>query len=324
LAPSWPTVSIVMPTRGSSDLVERSLSAALADSATSEAIVVLDPPADAGDSGVIVDRLAALDSRVRVVQAASQDAARRGQAARNDGVVAARSELIVALDDDVVARPDTISGHARRHAATCGLVVVGYMPVARAASGWFSSPPSRFYSGSYERECSRFRREPASILKRLWGGNLSVRRADWLAAAEMSLGRGGYHDDRAFGLALHELGLRAVFDPELRAEHWYRRSIAQFVRDARDSARGEHAFGLAPTSTSLDDELRLARFLRWTSRRRATWAVSVGAAGMLALGAAATRFARGEELAARALWRLGRERGLLDIQREPNDMHRFG
>jgi glycosyltransferase involved in cell wall biosynthesis len=314
LASSSPTVSVVMPTRGSGELVVRSLLAALADPATAEAVVVVDRPKDGGDSEELVDQLAALDSRVRVVRVDSQAAARRGQSARDDGARAARGELIVALDDDVVAHVGTISGHARHHADSSRLVVVGYMPVVEAASRGFSRAPARFYSASYERECARFRREPSSILKRLWAGNLSVRRADWITAAEISRGRGGYHDDRAFGLALGELGLRAVFAPELRADHWYGRSIAEFVRDARDSAVGEHNLGLAHGVARSDGDRRLTRLFRWSSHRRGTWALGVAAAGALALVASAARFGRGEEVAASALWRLGRERGFHEIR----------
>jgi hypothetical protein len=49
----------------------------------------------------------------------------------------------------------------------------------------------RFYSMIYQRECARFRSDANAILERLWAGNLSVRRADWLAAAEISRARGG-------------------------------------------------------------------------------------------------------------------------------------
>jgi glycosyltransferase involved in cell wall biosynthesis len=314
LASSPPTVSVVMPTRGSGELVVRSLLAALADPATFEAIVVLDRPEDCGDSEKIVDQLAALDPRVRVVRVGSQAAARRGQSARDDGARAARGELIVALDDDVVAHVGTISGHAGHHAVSSGLVVVGYMPVVEAASRGFRRAPARFYSASYERECSRFRSDSSSILKRLWAGNLSVRRADWIAAAEISHGRGGYHDDRAFGLALEELGLRAVFAPELRADHSYSRSIAEFVRDARDSAVGERHLGLADGDAPLGGYRRLKRLLRWSSRWRGTWAFGVAAAGAVALVASAARFGRGEEVAASVLWLLGRERGFHEIR----------
>src|SRR6266516_3733621 len=205
---SPPTVSVVMPTQGRSELIERSLTAALDDPATSEGIVVLDRSSESDGSEAIIDRLTALDPRVRVIRTASRAPGRRGQAARDEGARAARGELIVALDDDVIACPGTISGHARHHGGGSRLVVVGYMPVLLPASGRFGQPAARYYSSSYERECSRFRRDPDSILERLWGGNLSVGRADWLAAAELSRGRGGYHDDRAFGLALRELGLR--------------------------------------------------------------------------------------------------------------------
>jgi Glycosyl transferase family 2 len=308
-----PTVSVVMPTRGRSELVARSMAAALADPATTELIAVLDERGEGERPETIAARLAALDPRVHVVQLASAPQGRRGQAARDEGARAAQGELVVALDEDVVACPGTITGHTRHHAKESQLAVVGYMPVMVATGGRFRQPAARYYSSSYEREVSRFRNDPDSILERLWGGHLSLRRQDWLSAADLSRGRGGYHDDRVFGLALRELGLRGVFDPALRAEHWYSRSISQFVRDARDSAAGEHAIG---ASTLSSNDRRAARVLQRAARGPLTWAMSVSAASALALGAAALGFERAEDLAARALWRLGRERGYFDARRE--------
>jgi hypothetical protein len=306
-----PTVSVVMPTRGRSELVTRSMAAALADPATTELIAVLDKRGEGERPETIAARLAALDPRVRVVQLASGPPGRRGQAARDEGARAAQGELVVALDEDVIACPGTIAGHTRHHAKGSQLAVLGYMPVMVAAGGRFRQPAARYYSSSYEREVSCFRNDPDSILERLWGGHLSLRRQDWLSAADLSRGRGGYHDDRVFGLALRELGLRGVFDPALRAEHWYSRSISQFVRDARDSAAGEHAIGASPTNNGA-----AAGILQWASRGPVTWAIAVSAAGTLALGGAALGFEHAEDLAARALWRLGRERGYLDACRE--------
>ncbi len=51
-------------------------------------------------------------------------------AARQAGVEAASGEVVVLLDDDVVAEPGLVTGHARAHADRDGVVVVGYAPVA--------------------------------------------------------------------------------------------------------------------------------------------------------------------------------------------------
>src|SRR5215211_5162444 len=94
-----PTVSVVTPTRGRSELVVRSVAAALADPATMEVIVVLDEHGEGKRPKTIAERLAALDPRVRIVQLASGPPGRRGQAARNEGARAAHGELVVALDE---------------------------------------------------------------------------------------------------------------------------------------------------------------------------------------------------------------------------------
>jgi Glycosyltransferase like family 2 len=309
------TVSVVIPVRGWGELVERSVSAALADPAASEVVAVFDRSDIANRSRSTVDRVAALDSRIQVVEVMTDVVPRRGQAARDEGARAAQGEVVVALDADVIARPGTISGHAQHHARAAGVAVVGYMPVVLGQSSRLTRSLVHFYDTSYERECVRFRNDPGRILERLWGGNLSVRRDDWLAAAEISRARGGYHDDRAFGLALRALGLRAIFDPALRADHWYRRSFSQFVRDARDSAIGEHeiteTYGLASKETAP----RFAGLGRWISSHRGTWDTCVAAVGGLAVGASAIGLDRVELLAAQALWRLGRVRGTIDVKR---------
>jgi hypothetical protein len=235
-------------------LLERCVRAVLADEATSEVVVVIDgddPPSARAMAAVAAD-----DCRVRVANLDPKaDPRSRAQTARQLGARMARSDVLLSLDDDVVVGPGLVTGHARRHADDDGLVVVGYMPVRRRAPGEEREPGTvRLYREGYERACRRYRDDPESILRGLWAGNVSVRRAHWLAVPELPPGEATAHIDRRFGRQLAEAGLRGVFDPGLLAEHWYERSPHHFlvgagemaVDDARQGENTGRAHRLAP------------------------------------------------------------------------------
>jgi GT2 family glycosyltransferase len=224
-----PSVSVVIPTRGRAERLPAVLAPLLADHATAEVVVVVD---DDDDSFALLQALAARYDRVRTLRIPRSGAAR----ARLAGVRQAYHDVVLLLDDDVLARPGLVTGHALRHAGRTGLVVVGHMPVAlpeRRGPGEFAT---HRYAREYERHCARWEADPESILTSLWAGNVSLRRGDWLRVA----GDGadlvdGYHEDLDFGLRCRAAGLRGFFDRSLRAEHLYVRDPRAFARDARSS-----------------------------------------------------------------------------------------
>jgi hypothetical protein len=227
---SLPSVAVVVPTAGRrSQLLLELTRAALADNATSELIVVVDGAAT--ETTRILSQVA--DSRVEVLSfSATEPGHHRGQEARDHGVRAAGSDVILALDDDVVPRAGLVSGHARRHCLGENLVVVGYMPVSTDNT----TAAVRLYDRDYERACEAYERDPAAVLEGLWGGNVSVRREHWLRAIERPWVDAGYHGDQEFGLRLQELDMRGIFDRSLRAEHRYGRTARGLIRDAELSA----------------------------------------------------------------------------------------
>src|SRR3954463_12017262 len=183
-----PTVAVVVPTAGRRrhDLL-RSLESILHDPATTEVAVAAAAPAD--EPLPEVPR----DPRVRTVRVprGTDDSDERGERAREWAVSCATSEVVLALDDDVVAEPGLVTRHASRHRSR-GIVVVGYMPVAQSGLALRWRPAGRYYSRSYEATCSRYEMRLGEILKSLWGGNLSIRRSDWLRARDVDGIRGGY------------------------------------------------------------------------------------------------------------------------------------
>ena len=310
-----PTVAVVIPTAGGrAALLRRALPRLLADPGTSELIIVLDR--DDSDTEAIVRWYADADPRVRWARSSgpTRPALSREHGARDLGVRLAESQVILALDDDVEPAFGLVSGHARHHVERDAQVVVGYMPVVPPASrrGGLRAT-AQLYANTYARECTRFRADPATVLVGLWGGNFSLPRHHWLRAARDMPGSAGYHVDREFGLRLRRLGLNGVFDPNLRADHWYRRSMPQLVNDARSSGQGVARLRAAyPELASLDPERPMALLLRplvWASGHPWGWRLETGGLRAVAVVAAACRLPAVEYACVRTLWRLAAERG---------------
>jgi glycosyltransferase involved in cell wall biosynthesis len=232
---SVPSVAVVVPTHNRRDQVVGLARLVLADSATTELIVVADACTD-GTAGALSEGCGH-DDRLRVVEV---DYASQFHTI-HVGIALASADVVLVLDDDV--RPDRglVAGHARRHAGTTSLVVVGYIPTR------LDSPrkPGQFarylYAAEYERQCRIFETDPLRIFDNFWAGNFSLRRSDATqtrpgapAGDHRALSR---HADRDFGFRCRQAGLTAVFDRSLRAEHRYSRPLDAFLRDAWDSGK---------------------------------------------------------------------------------------
>ncbi len=277
-------VSVVVPTYRRRDGLSEVLAPLLADPATLEVVVVV----DGGDDGSLelLQGLAAAEPRL--VPLGTPNAG--GAAARQHGVDRARGEVVLLLDDDVVAGPGLVSGHARHHRDATDLVVLGHMPVTVPPR----RHPSRFsallYAADYDGMCRRYDEDPRLVLLRLWGGNVSLRR-EQLHRVPYDSGpfRRTNHSDRDFGLRCADAGLVGRFDRTLLAAHRYDRPATAFARDARKQGAGRygvhrlHADRLPPFG--LDDTVadlpRPARALVRTDRVPALGATA--RAGLLSL-----------------------------------------
>ncbi len=168
--------------------------------------------------------------------------------ARQIGFDRSLSDVVLFLDDDVIAGPLLALAHARHHTRRAGQVVVGYMPVA--GTGPQGSAVARIYSSDYEMSCAAYDREPLTVLLMLWGGNVSIRRADGLVVPQASESfLHPQHEDRDFGLRCAAAGLVGVFDRNLVAEHRYERTPAQLLRASRDQAIAHGALRAAHPGT---------------------------------------------------------------------------
>jgi glycosyltransferase involved in cell wall biosynthesis len=284
-----PTISVVVPTYNRRDNLEAVVRPLLEDPATTELVVVVDGCNDGSIEHL--EGIAQAEPRLKPLFVENGGAARAQQA----GVEAAAGDVVLIIDDDVIAAPGLVTGHARHHAARQGIVVLGYMPTRVPARREPGGPATALYARAYEQSCERYEHDPQEILRSLWGGNLSLRRRDCLRVPlETHAFRERYHYDREWGLRCLKAGLDGVFDRALLAEHRHRRPLAAALRDARNEGRGRvrlhqlHGDILGPLDT-LAFERNLPPPARWLVRAaRYPWVYPV----LLALLTSLAKLAR--------------------------------
>ena len=224
---SPPTVSVVVASRNRRHMLRAFVEAVARDRGVAELIVVLD--GDVDGSHAFLDSMRGQFPFVRPVL--TEHRGHLGTLAL--GVEESSSEVVLLMDDDVVAGPGLATGHARRHADSSDLVVMGYMPV-RLHDG--ASPATRLYAAEYEAHCERIESGELAVLRGLWLGNVSARRDDLLRIGIPSDTYAAFwHSDLELGLRLEAGGLHGVFDRRLEASHMHARTADAFLRDARDA-----------------------------------------------------------------------------------------
>lgn len=230
-----PTISVVIPTFNRRARLSRMLEPLLADDAAREVVVVV----DGCDDGSIELLREVAAGEPRLVPLYIDNSGE--MAAREAGIRRAGSDVVLLLDDDVLARPGLVAGHARAHQHAEGLVVLGYMPPLLPRKRRAADAATFLYAAEYEDACRLYEDASGEILLGLWAGNVSLRRDDALRVGLPSTAFGAirYHPDMELGLRLKRAGLTGVFDRSLRADHLHERSFAAFRRDARAQGAGQ-------------------------------------------------------------------------------------
>jgi glycosyltransferase involved in cell wall biosynthesis len=315
---SLPTVSVVVPTYNRRDFLPRVLAPLLADPATREVVVVVDGSSDG--SYELLNELATDEPRLRpfFIENSGQTAAQEA------GLRQATSDVVLLLDDDVVPEPGLVTGHARHHAASERLVVIGYMPTRVDEKRTSSSIASLLYAQEYERAVQRYLDDPEGILQGLWMGNISLRREDCLRVGlfnpEYASIAELYHVDRDFGLRCLKAGLTGVHDRSLRGTHFLVRSLSSFLKYAHAQGVGVvglhrlHGDLLGPiTLDSFTDDLSapVRSFVRATRHRVIRRPVIPVLTGWIEL-AGMTRMTALQLPAARLARRIEQQRGALE------------
>lgn len=226
-------LSVLIPTHNRAAQLATTLAPLLHDEAIHELLVVDDRSTDGTVD--LLTRLASTSPRLRILRS---EGAGKGDADQA-GLAAATGDVVLLLDDDVVAAPGLAAGHLAHHERRPGLVVVGYMPL-RPVPRRGGMGPSLVYAQDYERVCNAAEADPGGMLLNLWGGNVSLRTEDvrQVGLTSDSFDPRWRHIDRELGFRCLEAGLEGVFDRRLRATHHYERSLAQYIRDARWQATG--------------------------------------------------------------------------------------
>lgn len=224
------TVSVVIPTYRRGSKLFAAVRAHLSDPCVSEVVIVDDGSDD--DTPAICSTLAKSDERVKVFRQENRGPA----AAREHGIARSTSEVVLLIDDDVMAQRHLASKHLAYHKnSPTALVVIGYTPIRLSSSLTRAYQAcSMVYARNYERVCRGYEDDPTRALFDLWGGNFSARRDLLLRTTAPPRGL-AYHEDRWLGWSLYRLGCIAVFDRNLLAWHDYERSVEQFLRDSRRS-----------------------------------------------------------------------------------------
>ena len=221
--------SVVVTTYNRRSNLHATLKPLLDDPQTGEIVVVVDGSRDG--SLELLRTWSISEPKLRIL---FQENAGEG-AARQVGIEAARSEIVVLIDDDVVADPLLVSGHRRHHSSHSHNIVLGYMPTQIQIPRKPGQVATFLYARDYEHASEDFEKDPESILNRLWAGNMSIKREDVLRIGLRPSGTVEYHEDMQFGFRCKQEGLSPVFDRSLRARHLHSRGLDEFVSECRRS-----------------------------------------------------------------------------------------
>jgi Glycosyl transferase family 2 len=314
-----PAVSAIVIARRDSERVAKTVRPLLADPGADEVLVVVDG-ADAETDPSRLRQVAGRDDRFRLIERPERGGS---EAARRTGAEAARGEVLLMLDDDVVPDGTLATAHARAQAEEDAPVVVGYMPIGTEGGSRLNAP-ARLYQESYEDMFSRFERDPDGLLLNFWSGNHSVLRAAYLRMDPPEALP--YHADRDFGLRAIRAGLTAVARRDVRAEHRHSWGLLQWRRLLRWQGQGRvlihdrHGDLVGPYSPDCWEE-GLGRFgaglVRLCRRRAVRWVVEPTLLVVTA-GAAVFRLHGVEHGSARVLRSVGQQVGALAELRRLN------
>jgi GT2 family glycosyltransferase len=270
-----PSISVVTPTFDRRSSLERllgSLGEQLYPMSEFEVVVV-----DDGSKDGTVDHLrrALHPFRLQVAQQPHRGPA----AARNLGVTRATGDLILFLDDDVVAAPDLIARHVAAHAASADSVVIGPMspPV-----GWPRSVWVRWEEAKLQRQYEAMRNgDYACTPRQFFTANASLPRERFVLA-------GGFDpsykraEDVELGYRLRDLGMRFVFEADAEVFHYATRTFESWCRTPYQYGRGD----VAMAGTKGHESLSVARH-EFSARHPLSRALTVACVGRPPLTAGA-------------------------------------
>ncbi|MEA2690242.1 MAG: hypothetical protein QOD51_2849, partial [Candidatus Eremiobacteraeota bacterium] len=213
------SVSVVVPTVGRHESLRRLLDSLVAQTTGADGVevIVVDDGSSDGTASFLSAYAAAAPFRLKTLRQTGSGAA----AARNRGVLNASGDVILFLDDDLVAAPDLIARHMAFHAEYAGLghACLGFMEWPRADDGplteYLRTSGNQYLN--WDRVCVR---DPDDIgWQAFWTGNLSVKRELLLRYGlfDDEMPRGAMGEDLELGCRLEKAGMRLHFRAAARA-----------------------------------------------------------------------------------------------------------
>ncbi|MBV8198858.1 MAG: glycosyltransferase family 2 protein [Candidatus Eremiobacteraeota bacterium] len=270
-------ISVVVPTYNRLEMLERVVPTLLEQDLSASAYELLICDSNSTDgTAEYLRSVTAVHGNVRHLTGAYGGRA----GARNAGIAAARGEIVLFNDADILASPDLLSAHLRRHRQRRRLAVVGLEVQVRNLDEYL-----------YKRDHPQARGHlhPPSRKRLSWlyflTGNASVARDDLVKAGCFDETFTGYgHEDLELGYRLRALGVEIVYEPAAVNYHCQDvgydeqkskmrlagRSAARFYRKHRDF-EVKLKLGLTPLSLGAHSVLsHLPLLLGYLERRAAT------------------------------------------------------
>ncbi len=269
-----PEISVVIPTYNRIDTLTSVVPTLLAQDLAPSAyeLLVCDSNSDDGTDRYLAT-VAQEHPNVRHLVASFSGRA----AARNAGIAAARGDIVLFNDADILASPNLLATHLRRHREGRRVAIVGLEVQVRDLDE---------YRYKRDHPAARGHLHPPSRKKLSWlyflTGNASVRRDDLIAAGYFDETFTGYgHEDLELGYRLQKMGVRILYEPEAVNYHCQAvpyedqktkmrlagRSTARFYRKHPDFAVMLN-LGMTPVSLSLHSVLtRMPHVLGFIDRR---------------------------------------------------------
>jgi glycosyltransferase involved in cell wall biosynthesis len=222
-------LSIIIPTYNRAGRLRTCLEALAAQTQPTgdfEVIVVVDGSTD-GTAGMLA-KLNLPFSLTVLHQANSGQ-----QIARNYGAAHARGRYYLFLDDDIIAEPQLVAEHLRLHRQHERVAGIGQMTLDVGEADWFTKRVAEGWREHY-RQLNQPGRRPS--WPDAYGGNLSVSRADFMAAGGFAPDLRRSHDIE-FAFRLEQHGLTFVYLPRATGrQEEHKRARDLFADAARSGA----------------------------------------------------------------------------------------
>ena len=225
-----PVVSVVVPTAGRPDRLARCLDGLAAQTGDEpfEVIVV--------DDGQIGHPAAEPSARpglnVQLISTRGVGAAQ----ARNAGARAARSPLLVFLDDDVVPRPELLQRHLARHDDGVDRVVIGYCAPRPRERNLAAQIASLWWEDHFRRKRDAISMTFTEVLT----GNTSIPAATFgrIGGFDPEMGR-HRREDWEWGIRALSSGVEIVYDHDAAGAHEFSLTTRRRIEDTRREGHGD-------------------------------------------------------------------------------------